>query len=39
MAATDSPEEVADEMDLTVEQVKAAVGFEVGLLAGRSIAA
>jgi uncharacterized protein (DUF433 family) len=39
MTETDSPQDVADELDLTVEQVRAAVDFEAGLLAGRSIAA
>jgi hypothetical protein len=39
MASVDSPAEVADEMYLTIEQVEAAVDFEAGLLAGRSIAA
>jgi uncharacterized protein (DUF433 family) len=39
MASVDSPEDVAEEMDLTLEQVEAAVDFEAGLLAGRSIAA
>jgi uncharacterized protein (DUF433 family) len=39
MASVDSPDDVAEEMDLTLEQVEAAVDFEAGLLAGRSIAA
>ncbi len=39
MVEADPLEVVADEFDLTVEQVGAAVGFEAGLLAGRSIAA
>jgi uncharacterized protein (DUF433 family) len=38
-SSVDSPAEVADEMYLTIEQVEAAVDFEAGLLAGRSIAA
>lgn len=39
MVEADSPEAVACELDLTVDQVAAAVGFETGLLSGRSIAA
>jgi len=39
MAEVDPPEIVAAELDLTVEQIEAAIGFESGLLAGRSIAA
>jgi uncharacterized protein (DUF433 family) len=35
----DSPEAVADDMDLSVEQVQAAVSFEADLSAGRGIAA
>ena len=39
MVETDSHQAVADELDLTVEQVEAAVDFEDGLRAGRGIAA
>ena len=39
MVEADSTEAVAEELDLTFAQVAAAVGFEAGLLAGRSIAA
>ena len=39
MVEANPPETVAEELELTVEQVEAAVDFEAGLLAGRGIAA
>jgi uncharacterized protein (DUF433 family) len=39
MAEVDSPELVAEDLDLTVEEVLAAAGFEAALLEGQGIAA